>query len=366
MILPSPIQFHLDQLAALVAQRPDHALHPHERLALYAALGPTFASASHAERIAQIQADHLPLTRADRVRARLALLSVKRVLPQWTEAMASTSLLSAHGLLEFFPFLVKEWLRFQGLTDTTLLIPPIPLDRPIDPQTMINLDMYVKETLGPIPTAVFQELQTWFQAAQAAPSHALLHYALNPQLAAHRPIMILPTAILPYQALQLADGVLAGIIPPHRGLEQASDLSYNIMGNDLGTDESFPTQAYALVAATAEALYQALGLGPFDRQEVTPTTTDADLEGKGAAAAAAHLAACGIFDGVYATAEFDPLAQQHFWTWWLTEAIPVAWAAEAAAPEAQGPTMPFAQTVRVTAYRYGTIPLDPDADDDGR
>jgi hypothetical protein len=203
--------------------------------------------------------------------------------------------------------------------------------------------------------AVLDELLTGAQLVWATPRKDTVALPLNPQLAGARSLFCIPATQLPTHLLQLAQAVLAGQVTSNQALRQSGDMQ-TILGNNLGEDEDeFPAQAYAVAAAAAEALNQALGLGPFDHQEITPQTSDAMLLGAGAAAAPAHHAACGIFDGVYATDAFDPLAQQTFWTWWLTKALPAAWTAEADAPEAQGPTMPFEQTVRISAYRYGTI-----------
>src|SRR6185295_16791575 len=157
-----------------------------------------------------------------------------------------------------------------------------------------------------------------------------------------RSIYSMPMTELPVHTLQLAEGLLRGTVDPSNAITQSGDIR-ECFGNFL---------AYDVGKATYEALNQALGLGPFDRQEVTSMTTDAWLMGEGAAAAPALKAYSGVFADTISTTEYDPDKQQEFWLWWLTEAIPQVWAAE---PDVADPpdlaTMPFTATVRVTAYR---------------
>lgn len=59
----------------------------------------------------------------------------------------------------------------------------------------------------------------------------------------------------------------------------------DLLGNALSDAEFFPARGYDICSAVHEALKQALGLGPFDFVAITPTTTDEELEGRGAPAA---------------------------------------------------------------------------------
>lgn len=75
--------------------------------------------------------------------------------------------------------------------------------------------------------------------------------------------------------------------------------------------------------------------------------------GEGAATGPAIKAYSGIFEDNLSTDEFDPDKRPEFWMWWLTEAIPGAWAAESAVDEPATETMPFRNTVRLTRYKTG-------------
>ena len=64
-------------------------LSPLTRSHIYDAIGPTRRSTSYSERYRQASEGKLELTRADRVRARLAILSARKVIPLWETQLLS-------------------------------------------------------------------------------------------------------------------------------------------------------------------------------------------------------------------------------------------------------------------------------------
>lgn len=356
MSIPNKLSELIERLTLTMVQRTDYALLPYERLEMYAALGKTAYSENYVDRIMRIQSNTLALTRADRVRAQLSLLTAQHVLPLWEKNLMSRKLLSVTYVLNEIPIVIEQLMRQWNIYyDEDAFF--VYVDR--NPLDFVGLATFVEGaaqgTLLPSQVAVLQELIVGAQKVQETASSASLSFPLDPRLAEHRSVFALPLVAIPHHILQLAQGILSGTISSHSGLAQSSDVD-TLLGNNLGQDEElFPAQAYDVVAAAAEALNQAIGLGPFDGEAVSPTTTDAQLFGKGAAAAAAHKAACGLFEDLYSTNQFDPIAQRVFWMWWLTEAVPISWEMEGSSLPLSGQTMPFEQTVRVTAYRYGTI-----------
>ncbi|KAB8145749.1 hypothetical protein F8S13_01320 [Chloroflexia bacterium SDU3-3] len=120
---------------------------------------------------------------------------------------------------------------------------------------------------------------------------------------------------------------------PSASMEESGTFQ-EALGNTFGWDEEISTRALDSAAAAGEALRQALGFHPFS--------------GIGAAATPAARASAGEIalsdEGI--SFSLSPQRQLRFWAWWLTEAIPQAWAAEALAEDAAMPTVAFIQTVR--------------------
>lgn len=92
MPLPQPTRLLLERDLRSLDTEAETVLSPHRRLEYYASLGPTFAPATYIERLDRLrQAAVVPLTRADCIRAYLALLSAQRVLPLWVPTLTLPS-----------------------------------------------------------------------------------------------------------------------------------------------------------------------------------------------------------------------------------------------------------------------------------
>jgi hypothetical protein len=367
MNLPPQLQTLLDHEIAAVQRAPDHALLPYRRLTMYDAFGPTFRSETYLDRIQILQAGRLPLTRADRVRARLAILTAQRVFPLWYTALEEVGLLLPERIEAEMHSLLSGFVELNLSPEVQPPLLAYLAGSTVDYQHLrVQIAALAPHDLDSAKRVIWQECVTAGIIATSAAPTAAVRIPLDPGLVEQRSIYSMPITELPVHNLQLAEGLLRGTVDPSNAIAQSGDIR-ECFGNFLGYDEEvFPAQAYDVGMASYEALNQALGLGPFDRQEVTSTTTDAWLLGEGAAAAPALKAYSGVFEGTISTTEYDPDKQQEFWLWWLTEAIPQAWAAE---PDQADPpdlaTMPFTATVRVTAYRTGQeFTFDAPADDD--
>jgi hypothetical protein len=356
MNIPNHVQTLIDQEVAAILQHPDHALLPFRRLMLYDAFGPTFGSTTYEERVQILQNGQLPLTIADRVRARLAILTAYHVLPLWYPSLEASGLLDPIRIEPEIRALLSEMVRLYVVTGAQQnLIAQLgksSIDYSLLKKQISSLEPH---EIDSTKRAIMQECADAGIVVSSSPITAIVRISLDPRLAEHRSVYLLPITELPIHNLQLAEGVLKGTVNPRNGLSQSSDIR-ECFGNFLGyEEEELPARAYDVGMATYEALNQALGLGPFDRQEITPTTTDAFLIGEGAAAAAGLKAYSGVFEDNISTSLYNPEKQLEFWLWWLTKAIPAAWAdeTEATSPPTMLATMPFRKTVRVTQYATG-------------
>jgi hypothetical protein len=106
MNLPPHLQALIDHEIAAIQRDPNHALLPYRRLMMYDAFGPTFRFETYTERIQILQDGRLLLTRADRVRARLALLVAQYVLPLWQSSLEKAQLLTPERIDEQLHFIL--------------------------------------------------------------------------------------------------------------------------------------------------------------------------------------------------------------------------------------------------------------------
>lgn len=352
MSLPSTVQALLDAEFTLLQHSPEQAFLPARRLAIYAAFGPTYASSSFEERIARIRAGQIMLTRADRVRARLALLTAQHVVPLWFAALDEAQLLTADRITDAMCYAFRQITLEHGATHIQEALDALFASGPISiEQLHVALNQLPANTLDLRQRSVLEEYVVIGETVATVPSIAEVDIVLNPALAEVRSIYTMPIVAWPAHILELTQGVLEQRIATKTALTQSGDI-YDALGNLF--EEDMPAQAHDVGMALAEALSQSVGLGPFDHQAITPSTTEEWLLGRGAAAAAALKAYSGVFDGIYATEEYDLEKRRSFWEWWATEAIPQAWSLEGEAEEpAASETMPFEQTVQVMAYRTG-------------
>lgn len=351
MQIPNQVQSLIDRELAQLQADPTATVLPVTRLALYDAFGPTFASSSPSDRVDRIRRGTSTLTAADRVRARLAVLTAHHVLPLWLDSLDEAGLLAPEMVDDETRSLIQEFVHQhvapEGQTALLALIRQHPLDYQGLHHAVLTVDAAHMDT---IPRSMLVEAVTLNGAVRTYGTPHQIPIPLNPQLAPYRSIFFVPLVAVPSYILQLAEGVLDGSIAAQIALDHLGDIQEGL-GTMLGyAEEDFSAQAYDICLAVAEALSQTLGLGPFDGLEITATRTDEDLIGKGAAAAAAVKAFSGIFEDQLSTRDYDAERRRSFWIWWLTEAIPAAWNAEQSVEDSALPTMPFRATVQVTVY----------------
>ncbi len=339
-------------------------LKPGRRVAIYDSFGPSFAPADYIERIGCIQAGKRILTTADRVRARLAILTGWHVLPIWQHTLTAAGLLSAEGTVQEVRYLLGGLVENHIISEkrTALL-------------SLLNTSSFNGEQVwAGLASLTAQEVNSsiWSLAELQATMLELLIAALpaatrkHPLLVAQQRYPPLPAwrksvlahvlnHDLPQHLLHLAGAVLDESASLQRVFEESSEV-HEILGNYLGYDEDeLPGHAYAVAGAAYEALHQSLGLGPFNGLQIDETTTDEDSPG--AAAAAALKAYAGIFDGGILMA-FVPQKRREFWQWWLAEAIPLAWELERGSSLQPAATVPFVATVQATVVKVATVYFD--------
>lgn len=100
MGMPQLVQELLSKSLEHVRLHPEHALSPYQRLEIYDAFGPTYYSVQGQSRYASL--DTFQLTHADRVRARLALITAQHVLPLWHDRWQEYELLDAEAVFSEF------------------------------------------------------------------------------------------------------------------------------------------------------------------------------------------------------------------------------------------------------------------------
>lgn len=348
----------LHQEYTRVAQDSEHNLAPYRRLLLYDALGPTCAFTTPAEQIAQLKACRLSLTRADRMRARIALQTAKYVLSIWDAEIAHVSLLLPAEIENNIHYALNLMAEFDLPPQHRSPLLALLATRSVDYPRLREQVALIVDTLPPAQATLFYELiQMGISLSQADPGNCL-RLELNSNLLLHWAVadgtfLAVANTELPQYTLDLAEAVW------HNEVDLAAVLSYKaiiyqILSSNLGlVDEELPARAFDVATSTYEALNQALGFGPFDGVQITPDTREWALMGTGAAAASAVRAFSGIFDGPFATNMFDPQRQRAFWEWWLTEAVPQAWAAEADFDDSAINMQPFRAWVRATRVQVG-------------
>lgn len=209
--------------------------------------------------------------------------------------------------------------------------------RPVDYQQLRLLAQAHRTHLEAAQALMLHELIGGAIQTQAAQAERQLRIPLDPRLTARRLIagrtfLGAFRTELPQYACDLAEAVLRGDAAPSASMEESGTFQ-EALGNTFGWDdleEEISTRALDSAAAAGEALRQALGFHPFS--------------GIGAAATpAVRASACEIALSI--SFSLSPQRQRRFWAWWLTEAIPQAWAAETLAEDATMPTVAFIQTV---------------------
>jgi hypothetical protein len=327
-------------------------------LLLYDAFGPTCAFATPAERVTQLKASVLPLTRADRVRARIALQTAQYVLSIWDAEIAHVPLLLPAEIENGIRYSLDLMVEFDLPPETRPPLLALLATQPVDYPRLREQAALIASSLPTAQAALLHELiHMGIRLSQAdhdnclrleLDSNLLLHWAV-----ADGTFLAVAITELPRYTLDLAEAVWHNEVDPAAVLPYKA-LIYQVLGTNLGlAEEELPARAFDVATSTYEAFNQVLGFGPFDGIQITPDTRERALLGTGAAAAAAVRAFSGVFDGPYATDTFDPQRQRAFWEWWLTEAVPQAWAAEAGFDDSAIDMQPFRELVRATRMQVG-------------
>jgi hypothetical protein len=360
MEIPQVVQELLSKSLEQVRSRPQHILSPYQRLEIYDAFGPTYYSEQGQARYSTF--DNFKLTHADRLRARLALITAQNVLPLWYERWQESELLDTDLMLTDVIWAISDIVLHHGNPEQQAEFGDLFDEGSLKADDLRQaINKLEKQKFDPQQIAILREYLDFAENYVDKPEEFELRF----DLARVRSVHSLPTFLLPQFLLQLSTALLDRTMSAADAAKYEEDL-WDIFGNGLGYDEEeFPAQAYDVASACYEAYHQGLGIGPYNRQEVTSKTTDADLQGDGAAAAAAHKAFAGIFDDGISTDAFDPERQKQFWEWWLLEAIPQAWEAETHYVEPKDlRTMPFRDTVEVNVHALGEFYEDDEFDDD--
>lgn len=350
----------LQQEYQRVQRDPEHNLAPARRLLLYDALGPTAVAATPIAWVDQLRAGMLPRTRADRVRARIALQTARRVLPIWDAEIMHVPYLLPPEIANDIRYMLDVMVEFDLPVEVRPPLLALLAARPVDYDALDAQATRIAADLPAAQAALLDELIQMSKRLLQADPERCLRLALDPKLLLDRAVaegtfLAVADTELPQYTLDLAEAVWRGAVDPAAALPYLG-LIDQIMGTNLGlADDELPTRAFDVLAATYEALSQVLGFGPFDGVAISPDTREAALLGSDAAAAAAVRAASGVFDDFFATESFDPQRQRAFWEWWLTEAIPQAWAAEAEGDDSMLDARPFRETVRVRRVHLGRV-----------
>ena len=333
----------------------NYDLSPLTRLHIYDAIGPTRRSSSYSERYDRAIQGKLKLTRADRVRAQLAILSAHKVIPLWEGELLSmdwckrdTQEQAAREALEQLALLhaPKSW--HERLCSVSYK-PECPLETLAG-----DARSFAQELSNGTLRALFMENADWLQLVNDAPAGGQVRFALSFRNCEFRSPFTVPSSEIPNYLLTLAEGLIDGTFDPTAIGALSCDI-HALLGNCLGFDEEYiPAQMLDVCEAADEAVNQALGLGPFNSLEIGADTTDDELMGKGAASAAGVKAWSGIYQDGLSTRFFDASRRREFWRWWLSDAIPQAIGRE---PERSDDldVMPFNQTVEATRFVAGSI-----------
>lgn len=125
--------------------------------------------------------------------------------------------------------------------------------------------------------------------------------------------------------LSLAEQVLAGE-RDHRTAKKEADKAWDWLNNDYGErTEELPEGCFFALAAIVEAVYVVIGRDRFQDAATHENDTDADLDPWGGDTAlwVATALAGPVWSQDQGNHSFGRL---DFWRWWLTEAIPSAYA----------------------------------------
>ena len=199
-----------------------------------------------------------------------------------------------------------------------------------------------------VPASLQQLLLTFCDAVRLHPQHALLpaqrrdiYDSLGPvsETAGRRKrgrlAILTAQHVLPlYQhagsaydrathLLTLADDVLYDKVDTESAAAEA-EQTWDWLTNDYGDrQEEIPDRILFALTSALEALFTAFGEERFEGVIITGVSTDDDLDPWSSDTA---LWAVEAIAGPARDPGSDSAKRLEFWTWWLTEAVPAAWA----------------------------------------
>lgn len=289
-LLPGPLQDAIHEALDMIRADPRHHYGPLRRRSLYAAL----RSAARDEMVAR------------NVRGRLAIMTARRVLPLFMQAI--TSLIGREKAREAFVVDVEMTVEDERMQDRVLGLLDFVDSNPA----------YLRDQ-GIVLDRVFAE------------DDEDVREAMRSDL----PLI----AALPAWFIVVAEGVVTGEFTEESDeVELVLELAHPAFGHAL---DYCPLLVSCAAEATHSMLYETLGRDPLDELEhsllkddagrYVPATewTDEQLARFGGwsidTAAHAAVAYAGSLNDY--KADCDPRRLEEFWTWWLTDALPAAWAA---------------------------------------
>lgn len=127
------------------------------------------------------------------------------------------------------------------------------------------------------------------------------------------------------QLLLLAEGVLTDAIGQQIASTSAEQVWHWLM--DVNDSQAWNHQApaFSALAATVRAVFDALGDDPWEGMVLMAHETDAEIDPW--SADTAEWAAEAVAGPIWEVTS-DSAKRLEFWTWWLTEAVPMAWEQE--------------------------------------
>jgi hypothetical protein len=241
---------------AYVAQDPEHGLAPYRRLLLYDALGPTCAFATPAERIAQLKVGVLRLTRADRVRARIALQTAPHVLPIWDAEIAHVPLLLPPEIENDIRYILDVMVEFDLPPEVRPPLLALLAARPVEYPRLQEQAAIIADSLPAAQAALLHELIQMGIRLSQADRDICLRLEMDPSLIVYRAVaegtfLAVPKPELPRYTLDLAEAVWRGEIDPAAVLRYRA-LIHQMLGTNLGfAEEELPARAFDVVRSAA-------------------------------------------------------------------------------------------------------------------
>ncbi len=328
MPLPEELRQQLEAELEFVRQEKEHQLPLPRRLALYDALGDTFPELTALAPARRLQEGIVSLTVGDRVRARLAILTARKVLPLWYEELNAAGLLAQseldRELCYLIELLIEERVTEREQERLLTFLDTEPINQAALRAAIAALSS--DEVSPDVQQIMLETIDS--SLVTDAPAPALSSEAGVTLPVWRKPLATVWTKDIPAHLLLMAEAVLQGGADIHAIFAESCE-AHTILGNYFGYDEEeFPERAYLAAEAALEALNMALGLGWYKTFKVDKVQAESErLMGRGPAE---QMAASAYSVEVDKEGRWlaDPERLLAFWEWWLTEAIPAAWESE--------------------------------------